>query len=598
MISLATLFTLIITISTSIVVALRFLHARNDEQRRQLLTKLDIHPVNEEEEDPLVIGFMHPYCNAGGGGERVLWAAIAYLQRTEPNAVCLVYTGDIDSKTRLPLKKENIVQRCRERFGIQLNAKKLHFIHLKWRWLIEDSTWKRFTLLGQGIGASLLAVEAMWRMIPDVYFDTLGLAFTYPVVRFLSSQRYTPDRKAKRLPIAAYIHYPTISASMLNRVSSRQTTYANDASVTGSGWKSTAKLLYYRIFSYLYTSCLLTSPPLLLSVNSSWTGAHVSSLLSTQVHSASSALSFISLPISIIRVVLGYDVPTPKAINQPPIPSGAKTTSKESPKEASGHNPRIIFPPCDVESMKDMALESRRNVIFSCAQFRPEKDHAKQIQSLAILFRTHPELFLIPEPDESSTLQGGDSRERASILESGPGTGKPPKDVMYSPEDGDGGLKLVLLGSARHEEDLHRVQELRDLAKRLGVEAHVEFRLNAPYSELLHWLSVASVGISTMVEEHFGIGVVEFMAAGLISVVHASGGPIMDIVVPFDGKPTGFHASTDEEFAEQLYRALTLPPEEMLRMRERARKGSRRFSTQNFEDGFGELWNAAKTALQ
>lgn len=29
---------------------------------------------------PLVIGFFHPYCNAGGGGERVLWIAVQALQ--------------------------------------------------------------------------------------------------------------------------------------------------------------------------------------------------------------------------------------------------------------------------------------------------------------------------------------------------------------------------------------------------------------------------------------------------------------------------------------------------------------------------------------
>lgn len=32
--------------------------------------------------------------NAGGGGERVLWSAIAYIQRTQPETVCLVYSGD------------------------------------------------------------------------------------------------------------------------------------------------------------------------------------------------------------------------------------------------------------------------------------------------------------------------------------------------------------------------------------------------------------------------------------------------------------------------------------------------------------------------
>ena len=30
--------------------------------------------------NPLLIGFFHPYCNAGGGGERVLWIAIRALQ--------------------------------------------------------------------------------------------------------------------------------------------------------------------------------------------------------------------------------------------------------------------------------------------------------------------------------------------------------------------------------------------------------------------------------------------------------------------------------------------------------------------------------------
>jgi alpha-1,2-mannosyltransferase len=29
---------------------------------------------------PVIVGFFHPYCNAGGGGERVLWCAIKALQ--------------------------------------------------------------------------------------------------------------------------------------------------------------------------------------------------------------------------------------------------------------------------------------------------------------------------------------------------------------------------------------------------------------------------------------------------------------------------------------------------------------------------------------
>lgn len=44
-----------------------------------------------------VVGFFHPFCNAGGGGERVLWAAIVATQKRWPEAVCVVYTGDHDA---------------------------------------------------------------------------------------------------------------------------------------------------------------------------------------------------------------------------------------------------------------------------------------------------------------------------------------------------------------------------------------------------------------------------------------------------------------------------------------------------------------------
>ena len=42
----------------------------------------------------------------------------------------------------------------------------------------------------------------------------------------------------------------------------------------------------------------------------------------------------------------------------------------------------------------------------------------------------------------------------------------------------------------------------------------VEFVLNQPYPVLRGWLGRASAGLHTMWNEHFGIGVVEMMAAG------------------------------------------------------------------------------------
>ena len=35
--------------------------------------------------------------NAGGGGERVLWTAIAAMQRTNPDIISAVYSGDTDA---------------------------------------------------------------------------------------------------------------------------------------------------------------------------------------------------------------------------------------------------------------------------------------------------------------------------------------------------------------------------------------------------------------------------------------------------------------------------------------------------------------------
>lgn len=40
-----------------------------------------------------VVAFFHPYCNAGGGGERVLWAAIKALHQQFPDDHILIYSG-------------------------------------------------------------------------------------------------------------------------------------------------------------------------------------------------------------------------------------------------------------------------------------------------------------------------------------------------------------------------------------------------------------------------------------------------------------------------------------------------------------------------
>ncbi|KAH9948253.1 mannosyltransferase [Amylocystis lapponica] len=470
----------------------------NHERRRAVLNELSLTDIHSKK----LVGFFHPYCNAGGGGERVLWTAIAIMQRSEPDVVSVVYSGDVDAT------KEQIIAKVKSRFDIDLSPQTLHFVFLHSRHLVEDSAWPRFTLLGQSIGSMYLAWEAMSKLIPHLFIDTMGYAFTFHIVSMLGN-----------IPMGAYVHYPTISTDMLERVKSRKKWHTNSDAISSSSVLSRGKLLYYRLFMYYYAFSLRQAS--FLMVNSSWTKNHVDAILQ-HTDPLLDAIHLLT-PLVIFKVT---------------------SNQHSSPKSA-----RIIYPPCDTREMVKLSLEGRERVILSVAQFRPEKDHAAQLHAFHQLLVSHRE------------YAGPDAR-----------------------------VKLVLLGGSRNDEDAARVSGLRSLATTLDIEEHVQFVVNASYTEMLGWLARASIGLSTMVDEHFGINVVEFMAAGAIPVTHASGGPLNDIVVPFNGEPTGYHATSPETFAEALHTVLTLTPEADLAMRQRARTWAvQRFSEEEFEKG----WSAS-----
>jgi alpha-1,2-mannosyltransferase len=166
----------------------------------------------------------------------------------------------------------------------------------------------------------------------------------------------------------------------------------------------------------------------------------------------------------------------------------------------------VVFPPVAVEDVAEAvdvsaASEKKRgpNLLY-IAQFRPEKNHQIILEAFALLVHSKPGLAAYPHA-------------------------KP---------------KLVLIGSVRgSHDDAKRVYKLRLLAHELKIDDDVEFVCDAPWPLMLEWMGAASVGVNGMWNEHFGIGVVEYQAAGLISVVNDSGGPKLDIVVEVDGKPTG-----------------------------------------------------------
>jgi glycosyltransferase involved in cell wall biosynthesis len=84
-----------------------------------------------------------------------------------------------------------------------------------------------------------------------------------------------------------------------------------------------------------------------------------------------------------------------------------------------------------------------------------------------------------------------------------------------------------------------------------------------------------------MTSDHFGISIIEAMAAGCAPIVHKSGGPWLDILDQQQGK-TGFSYSTVEEAArlidiimsdESLWRKLSFT----------SRKRSEDYSDQEFQ---------------
>lgn len=81
-------------------------------------------------------------------------------------------------------------------------------------------------------------------------------------------------------------------------------------------------------------------------------------------------------------------------------------------------------------------------------------------------------------------------------------------------------------------------------------------------------------------------GVVECMAAGTVILAHNSGGPKLDIVVPYEGHITGFLAENVDNYAETMAYILSLSPEKRLEIRENARRSVHRFSDQHFEETF------------
>jgi alpha-1,2-mannosyltransferase len=211
-----------------------------------------------------VIAFFHPNCSDdGGGGERVLWRAIyaisEYAKRKKKDVHIVIYIGGSSS-----VSKSTILHRVREVFGIDLTTvtTPITLVHVRSRTLLNIRWYPVFTIMGQSLGAMVLACECLLRFTPDVFFDTTGWASTYLPARVMGCE------------VGAYVHYPTVSIDKLQKVKKE---------LIPRGWLSTRsnpyimlKLMYYYILviAYFCMGCLTR----VAMVNSKWTEGHMKKL--------------------------------------------------------------------------------------------------------------------------------------------------------------------------------------------------------------------------------------------------------------------------------------------------------------------------------
>ena len=403
------------------------------------------------------------------------------LQQTYPEMKIFIYCGEGSHA-------KDLAAHSKERFNIQVEPTFVP-LSLPNRDLLNPSNYPRLTMVRQAIASVRVACTALDELVPEIWIDTTGWAFPYPIIRSLGSR------------IVAYVHYPTISTDMLERVGKRQAAFNNSSSVASSSLASRIKLIYYQIFAFVYGLC--GGFATIAMVNSSWTRGHISKLW------------------------WGH------------------------------HEPALVYPPCDTTSFQALPLDRslKKIIVASVAQFRPEKNHELQLRALA---KTKAQAKLVT-----------DSRLADVIMQ----------------------LKFIFIGGCRGQEDAERVQKLKSMAQELGLDdSCVEFKLNAPFSDLQKTLGKAIAGIHSMENEHFGISVVEYMASGAIPIAHATAGPKQDIVVPEkilgQLQPTGYLCTTVDEYSRALIKVLSMSHTERLQMAEAGRIRSRRFSDQRFQTDF------------
>lgn len=297
-----------------------------------------------ENNEKVTVAFFHPFCYSGGGGERVLWVAINTILKKYKNFEITIYIKNTD------LTKKDILDKIKDQFNLNIDADKINFIQLNsWKLTVAE-TYPVARLFLQNAFSVITGMEALSKFIPDIFVETVGFGFINPAVKIFFNCR-----------VVSYVHYPTISSDMINRVANRVEDVTNSKVITSSSFLSSLKNIYYHLMLRFYSNVGEYTDSIM--TNSTWTNNHVLNLW-------------------------------------------------QKPDRTS-----IVYPPMDSTFLSTFDITNKRKrQIISLAQFRPEKAHHVQIEAYANLLETHPEYRTDPSKITKFVIIGGCRNENDERL--------------------------------------------------------------------------------------------------------------------------------------------------------------------------------------
>jgi glycosyltransferase involved in cell wall biosynthesis len=111
-------------------------------------------------------------------------------------------------------------------------------------------------------------------------------------------------------------------------------------------------------------------------------------------------------------------------------------------------------------------------------------------------------------------------------------------------------VKFIIAGAVKGSRGLNILRRIQKVSKKLNVEDSLLILPNISEEEKIMLFCKSKVYLHPMKNEHFGISVVEAMAAGLPVIVNRSGGPYLDII---EQDKYGFSFENAKEAAELIY---------------------------------------------